>query len=195
MKLRSLFLAPSIIVSVFLAGCSGEGDQAGESAETSANGQSVREITAEAQLQPTEGNTTRGTITFSSTEGGIRVVANIQGLPPGPHGFHIHEFGDCSSTDASSAGDHFNPTSHPHGAPEDSLRHVGDLGNIIVGSDSTAHYERVDPLLALEGPHSIVGKAVVVHANPDDLTSQPSGNAGARMACGVIVASERQVSR
>lgn len=142
--------------------------------------------TATAELSPTEGNNVSGTVTFTSLNGAVRVEADIEHLAPGSHGFHIHETGDCSAPDASSAGGHFNPEGAPHGAPTDSVRHVGDLGNIESGADSTATYSRVDSVLTLSGANSIIDRAVVVHEGEDDLTSQPSGDAGARVACGVI---------
>ena len=143
---------------------------------------------AVAKLQPTAGNQTGGTVTFEAMDGKVRVTAELQGLPPGPHGFHIHEYGDCSAADGTSAGGHFNPAGTTHGAPDNPAdrRHVGDLGNLQAGEDGTAHYDREDALISLEGPDSIIGKAVVVHARADDLTSQPTGSAGPRLACGVI---------
>lgn len=145
-------------------------------------------VEAMAVLEPTEGNETRGQVTFTQTDEGVRVVAEISGLTGDRHGFHVHEFGDCSAPDASSAGGHFNPTGAPHGAPDASAaqRHIGDLGNIEAGADGSARYERVDEVLQLSGPNSIVGKAVIVHAGEDDLTTQPTGDAGSRLACGVI---------
>ncbi len=139
-----------------------------------------------AVLHPTEGNKVTGTVTFTKEKNGVRVVAEIDGLSPGEHGFHIHEFGDCSRPDAESAGGHFNPTGKPHGGPTDKERHVGDLGNITANAEGKARYDRVDSGLSLTGPTSIIGHAVIVHANRDDLKSQPSGNAGARLACGVV---------
>lgn len=146
------------------------------------------EVVATCILEPTEGNDVHGTVTFRQVEGGVSVTARIEGLSEGEHGFHVHETGDCSAPDASSAGGHFNPDGTPHGPPSapESERHVGDLGNITAGADGVAEYDRVDPLLALSGPHSIDGLAVVVHQGRDDLTSQPSGAAGARVACGII---------
>lgn len=143
---------------------------------------------ATAQLEPTQGNNVRGTVTFMPMGNGVHVIAELTGLPAGEHGFHVHETGDCSAPDASSAGGHFNPTGAPHGAPTDAMgeRHVGDLGNIEADASGNARYERVDELLALSGTNSIVGKAVIVHANPDDFETQPTGNAGDRLACGVI---------
>lgn len=143
---------------------------------------------AVADLQPTAGNLANGTVTFEALDGKVRVTADLQGLPAGKHGFHIHEYGDCSATDGTSAGGHFNPAGTPHGAPDNppNLRHVGDLGNLEATEDRIAHYDREDTVISLEGPDSIVGKAVIVHAKTDDLTSQPTGNAGPRLACGVI---------
>lgn len=143
---------------------------------------------AVATLSPTEGNDVRGRVTFADTPDGVRVVAEISGLTEGLHGFHVHETGDCSAPDATSAGGHFNPDAHPHGAPDAPAteRHDGDLGNLEAGADGTARYERVDPNVALSGPTSVIGKAVIVHAGQDDFTSQPSGDAGGRVACGVI---------
>ncbi|MGB3649609.1 MAG: superoxide dismutase family protein [Rivularia sp. (in: cyanobacteria)] len=139
-------------------------------------------------LQPTEGNNVSGKVTFTPEPSGVQVVADITGLSPGKHGFHVHEKGDCSAPDASSAGGHYAPNNSPHGAPEDpaNQRHVGDLGNITADASGNAKYNRVDNIISLDGANSIVGKAVIVHSGADDLTSQPSGDAGSRLACGVI---------
>jgi len=146
-----------------------------------------RDITAAvALLHPTEGNSVRGTVTFTEVADGIRIVADVEGLDPGKHGFHIHEFGDCSAPDAASAGGHFNPDGMPHGAPDDMERHVGDLGNLVADEKGKAHYERNDSFISFGGDHSIIGLAVVIHSGEDDFTSQPSGAAGPRVACGVI---------
>ena len=144
--------------------------------------------TLRAELAPTEGYEARGTVYFEPVDGGVRIRAEIRGLEPGRHGFHVHEIGDCSAPDASSAGGHFNPTGSPHGGPTEAERHAGDLGNLEAGPDGVARYDRVDALIALSGPDAILGRGVVVHARADDLTSQPSGAAGPRVACGVIVA-------
>lgn len=153
-----------------------------------AAGQSGGDATdkAVAVLHPTEGNKVTGLVTFTSTSDGIRVIADVEGLSPGKHGFHIHEYGDCSAPNGTSAGGHFNPEAKMHGAPTDAVRHVGDLGNITAGSNGKAHFEWTDKLLSFDGPHSIIGRAVIIHAGEDDLKSQPTGNAGDRVACGVI---------
>ncbi len=141
-------------------------------------------------LHPTEGNEVRGTVTFTRNGSTINVVAELEGLTPGMHGFHIHEKGDCSASDATSAGGHFNPDDSQHGGPDDEERHVGDLGNIEAGEDGSARLELEDSVISFSGENSIIGRAVVVHAGEDDLTSQPTGDAGGRLACGVIGVAE-----
>jgi superoxide dismutase, Cu-Zn family len=137
-------------------------------------------------LHPTLGNTVSGAVIFTKTDGGVKVVADVNGLTPGKHGFHIHECGDCSAADGSSAGGHFNPMGASHGAPMDMTRHAGDMGNLIADESGKAHLEYVDPDMALEGTHSIIGRSIIVHKSEDDLKTQPTGNAGARVSCGVI---------
>ncbi len=143
---------------------------------------------AVAVLHPTEGNDVTGTVWFTKTENGIKVVADVRGLTPGKHGFHIHQYGDCTAPDGTSAGGHFAPDGSPHGAPSDPAdqRHVGDLGNLNADEEGVAHLEWTDPVISFSGGHNIIGRAVVVHAGEDDLESQPTGDAGARVACGVI---------
>ncbi len=143
---------------------------------------------AVATLAGTAGSAVHGRVEFTPVEGGVRVVADVYGLASGKHGFHVHANGDCSATDGSSAGGHFNPAGASHGGPKAraGARHVGDLGNLVADEATNAHYDRVDELIALAGEHSIIGRAVIVHAGEDDLQSQPSGAAGRRLACGVI---------
>ena len=141
---------------------------------------------ATAVLIPTEGNKVQGTVTFTQAGAGVRVVAQIEGLTPGKHGFHIHEFGDCSSKDGSSAGGHFNPAGAQHGAPDAAQRHAGDMGNIEADQNGVARIEYNDPVMKMNGHGAIVGHGVIVHAKADDLKTQPTGDAGGRLACGVI---------
>lgn len=143
---------------------------------------------AEAEIKPTKDSTVSGKVTFTSQPDGIKIVANITGLTPGVHGFHIHEFGNCSAPDASSAGGHFNPHKELHASPDSPHRHVGDLGNLTADERGNAHYERIDKVITLTGANSIIGKSVIVHADKDDFTTQPTGNAGGRLSCGVIKA-------
>ena len=139
-----------------------------------------------ARLEPTQGNTARGTVRFSSAAEGVRVTAEFTGLTPGEHGFHIHEHGDCSAPDAGSAGGHFDPTNQPHAGRDAEARHVGDLGNLTADSSGRAQLNYFDPKLTLTGRNGVVGRSVVVHARRDDLKSQLSGDSGARVACGTI---------
>lgn len=132
------------------------------------------------------GGEASGTVTFTKVDGGVRVEAEIKGLTPGMHGFHIHEFGDTSSPDAMSAGGHFNPGKTDHGAPGAGKHHVGDLGNIEANAKGTAKVDMVDPTLGFYGPGSIIGRGLIVHEKADDLKTQPTGNAGGRVAAGVI---------
>lgn len=149
---------------------------------------------ATAQLQPTEGSSVAGTISFSLVDGLLRASGDISGLKPGSeHGFHIHEKGDCSAPDGSSAGGHFNPASAEHGSIDAAAHHGGDMPNLVVDAQGNAH---------VDGPVSsnvnagkgddfdIIGRGLIVHADPDDYTSQPTGNAGARLACAVITKAE-----
>ena len=142
---------------------------------------------AVAVLIPTKSGTgVAGTITFTKTAKGTEIKAEITGLTPGKHGFHVHEFGDASSPDGKSAGGHFNPKGMVHGDPSKTApRHLGDLGNIEADSSGKATYDLVDPDLPLSGAHSIIGHGVVIHEKADEFT-QPVGNAGGRLAVGVI---------
>lgn len=137
-------------------------------------------------LTPTKGNTVHGTVTFEEAENGVHVIVHLTGLKPGKHGFHIHEFGDISSEDGSAAGGHFNPTGMPHSMPMSNQRHAGDMGNIEADKEGNAHLDYVDKTMKLNGPYSIIGHAVIVHEKEDDFKTQPTGNAGARVAQGVI---------
>jgi Cu-Zn family superoxide dismutase len=143
-------------------------------------------------LYATQGNSVSGTVTFTRVPEGVKVVADLSGLTPGKHGFHIHEFGDCSSADGTSAGGHFNPAGSTHGAPMDMNRHEGDMGNIEAGANGKAHLEYIDSHMSFEGTNSILGRSVIVHANQDDMKTQPTGNAGPRIACGVIGLAKNQ---
>lgn len=142
-----------------------------------------------ANLEPTQGNSATGEVRFYRVDAGVRIVASISGLTPGKHGFHLHEKGDCSAPDAMSAGGHYNPLGAPHGSPEAdrAARHMGDLGNLNADAVGKASYDRIDSLLVYA---DLTGLAVLVHGKEDDLTSQPAGNAGPRIACGVVKARE-----
>ncbi|HET8711727.1 MAG TPA: superoxide dismutase family protein [Spongiibacteraceae bacterium] len=146
------------------------------------------EPSAQAKLAPTQGNTANGTVTFTQHGDKVLLDAEIAGLTPGLHGFHIHEKGDCSAPDGTSAGGHFNPTHQPHGEPSGIAHHVGDLPMLYADADGRAKLHVELDSVALQGEQSIVGRAVIIHQKPDDFVTQPTGNSGARVACGVIMA-------
>jgi Cu-Zn family superoxide dismutase len=143
---------------------------------------------ATAQLLPTKGNKAFGEATFDETGDKVRVVVYVQGLKPDQeHGLHIHEVGDCSSGDGMSAKGHFNPLGKPHGPQGGAERHAGDLPALKANKAGRAKVDvEVDIITVRPGPTSIVGRALIVHADADDYKTQPTGNAGARIACGVI---------
>ncbi|GAB6028991.1 Superoxide dismutase [Cu-Zn] [Chamberlinius hualienensis] len=139
------------------------------------------------------GNIAFGVINFNQEypNGPVAITGEVRGISPGLHGFHIHQYGDTTNG-CTSAGPHFNPENMTHGGPSDTIRHVGDLGNLQADANGVATINFSDSIIQLEGPHSIIGRALVVHADPDDLGkggnegSLSTGNAGARLACGVI---------
>lgn len=147
---------------------------------------------AVAELKPTQGNTVSGTVRFTQQGGKLQIDAEVKGLTPGVHGFHLHEKGDCSAPDGTSAGGHFNPAGHQHGAPTATTRHGGDFGNITADAsgNATLHLSVPTSDISLDdgAAGNVVGRGVIVHADPDDFVTQPTGNAGKRLACGVVVA-------
>ena len=145
-------------------------------------------LRATAQLQPTKGNKTFGEATFEQVGDKVRVVIFVQGLKPGQeHGLHIHEAGDCSSGDGMSTKGHFNPFGKPHANYASAERHAGDLPSLKANKSGRANVQiDLDIITVTPGPASIIGRGLIVHAAPDDYKTQPTGNAGARLACGVI---------
>ena len=171
-----MLLRPSIALSALsiavLSGCA-----------TSMSGPS-----ASAELLARSGSMVSGTVSFSESDGRLRVEAKVAGLTPGEHGFHVHEAGDCSAPDASSAKGHFNPMSKAHGHHAGDEHHGGDMPNLIADAQGMATYKAELRGLTLSGPTGVVGRSVVIHADPDDYKSQPAGNSGKRIACAVIAA-------
>ena len=141
-----------------------------------------------AVLAPTEGNTTAGTVVFKPLKKGqVEVIAHVTGLNPGSsHAIHIHEWGDVRAQDGLSAGDHYNPEGHPHGLPSEAMRHAGDFGNLEADENGEARFSlKVDNISLMKGKNPVIGRSIVVHAKADD-GGQPTGNAGPRIATGVI---------
>lgn len=166
-------LLSSLAVAAALAGCAGV----------------LNDPTATAELKPTTGSTVTGKVHFLQHKHGmVKVTGQISGLKPNSeHGFHIHEKGDCSSPDGTSAGGHFNPENTAHGKHGHPPQHAGDLPSLHANASGMAvvNYETNQISLG-SGTNNIANRALIVHADPDDYTTQPTGNAGARLACGVI---------
>jgi Cu-Zn family superoxide dismutase len=142
---------------------------------------------ATAVLEATKGSTAGGTVNFVQKGDKVVLTANVSGLTPGSHGFHIHEKGDCSSGDGMSAGGHFNPASQPHAHPSTPARHTGDMPMLVADARGNATLTVALDLMTIgSGANDIVGKGLVVHKDADDFKTQPTGNSGARVACGVI---------
>jgi superoxide dismutase, Cu-Zn family len=188
----------AIGLAVILAACSRE-KPAGAPRQPDAASPSLAEKATPAepahdavvQVAPTQGNTVTGSLALTGTPQGVRITGSIQGLKPDAEfGFHIHEKGDCTAPDGSSAGGHFNPTQAQHGNPTGSSHHAGDMLNIKSNSEGVAQVDVTAAGTTLHGdPNTdVMGKAIVVHESPDDYTTQPSGNSGKRVACGVIAA-------
>ena len=173
--MKKFILIGSVVSTLFVAGCTAGIVSSGPDR-------------AETLLSPTKGNTASGTVVFSEAGNKLRVVAEITGLSPGPHGFHIHEKGDCSAPDGTSAGGHYNPTGKPHGNPEHAEHHAGDMPQLVADAKGVAKLVAyIDEVNLGNGEGGIVGRSVIVHATADDFKTQPTGNSGARVACGVIV--------
>jgi Cu-Zn family superoxide dismutase len=179
-SLKAVLLIAAISIAASSRSPAAEHDKAHVQAWSSIN-------QAVAVLQATAGNQCHGKVVFTQDGDKVKVVADIEGLSPGQkHAFHVHQFGDCSSTDGSSAGGHYNPENHPHGLPEADHRHAGDLGNLQADSSGRAHYEITVQNISVAGTRNpIIGRGVIIHAKVDD-GGQPVGNAGGRIACGVI---------
>lgn len=182
-------IAPPVILLGFLLGtlCGCDGADAQDR---------DREVSlverATAVLVPVGDSGVEGTVKLEQTADGVHVTGRITGLTPGLHGFHVHEYGDLSNRETGkSAGGHFAPRGHAHGRPTDDVRHVGDLGNIEANAEGVAVIDLVDDTIRLNGPFSILGRALVVHSGEDKFT-QPSGDAGDRVAFGVIGTAQPQ---
>ncbi len=181
---KSTFLL-LISISVILVGCERASQQTGILTTESAK-------QANAMIGSSNDSGVTGTAVFTQDGDQITLTVEIQGASPGLHGVHIHEHGDCSSPDGTSAGGHWNPTGVAHGKWGEGEFHLGDIGNISVGEDGTGSIALTTDLweIGTGSDIDVVGKGIIVHADADDFVSQPSGNAGARIGCGVIVLEE-----
>ncbi|HEX5172508.1 MAG TPA: superoxide dismutase family protein [Cyclobacteriaceae bacterium] len=144
---------------------------------------------AKAMIQSASGSTLTGEAIFEETNGGVKMTLTVKGATPGTHAVHLHESGDCSAGDATSAGGHWNPTHEAHGNRAGGGDfHAGDIANLQVGDDGTGTLEvtAADWTIGGDDQKNVIGKAVIIHANEDDFVSQPAGNAGARVGCGVV---------
>ena len=190
-----IFTAAVVVAGVSFAGCE---DHAVMPQAHDNNGHS-REAFADidravAVVHPTAGNDVTGVVRFEHLgDEQVRVTARFENLEPGGvHGFHVHEFGDCTADDATSAGGHYNPQGHPHGLPNDDERHAGDFGNVTVGEDGVANFELVVQNITVAGERNpVLGRGVIIHTQRDD-GSQPLGDAGPRIGCGVIGVAQDQ---
>lgn len=182
MSLRIKTMLGSLLgIALLLASCTQKQEM--EQEETAVSTQYTKAV---AVIHPLQGDSLRGTVTFEQQGDNVHVVAHLEGLKEGNHGFHIHQYGDCSAPDGSSAGGHYSPNGHQHGSPTADDRHMGDMGNIPAMANGSADLDYTDSKIKLNGPNSIIGHAVIVHQGEDDMSSQPSGAAGPRIGCGVI---------
>ena len=172
------FLAPLAV----LAACSSSGPSPSPAAAPRPAGP-----TATAAIEGRSGSPLTGTATFVQNGDTVHVTVDVANAPEGVHAVHLHEKGDCSAPDATSAGGHFNPSHAEHGSPDASMHHAGDFGNMTVGEEGRGHLELDSTMLTvLAGDRSVIGRAIVVHAKEDDMRTQPTGNAGGRIGCGVV---------
>lgn len=198
MRVPARLLSALLLLFVFAAqGCGGDSDEM-DGLDGSVEGDSAMVDTAapttsfHVEMQGVGGTEVAGTVSMAHIDGILQITYDLNGLEEGEHAMHIHENGSCADgedgTPAGAAGGHFNPDSSAHGAPTDpaASRHAGDLGNITVGPDGETVGSIEDPVAQVSGPESILGKAVIIHEGVDDFTTQPTGGAGGRVACGII---------
>jgi len=194
---RALIFTSAALV-LLAAGCKPKPEPASETTETPVQEVAAPQeatvddmMVATATLKTADG-TELGTVTFTQhTDGGTEMVAELHGVQgAGEHGIHVHEVGECSAPDFKSAGGHFNPQGTDHACPPTTPRHAGDFGNVEISADGSGHLDETSDLVTVTpGDTSVVGRAVILHAGRDDCTSQPSGDAGPRLACGVVTLS------
>ena len=179
---------PQVLLTciLFAAGCGPRNAQNDDGAAATAERQKK---SAKAMMDTASGSDVKGEVTFTQEHGKVRFELSVQNITPGVHAVHLHEKGDCSAVDASSAGGHWNPTMKPHGRRgEGSGYHKGDVGNMEVGQDGKGTLSLLVEGWTIGGADTtnIIGKSVIIHEKADDFESQPSGNAGSRISCGLI---------
>ena len=182
----------ALSLALAAAGCASDPEVAPADAPVAVPVDEPTEPGADVAVSPIGDGEVTGTVTFTALDDALEIRYDLAGLAAGPHGFHVHDVGDCgpdsTGTPGGAAGGHFNPLESPHGAPSAAPvdRHAGDLGNIEAGPDGRASGVVVDSVLSLSGPTSVLGRSLMLHSGRDDLSSQPSGDAGGRVGCGVI---------
>lgn len=189
MSMRHRHHLLAAVVACTLAACSTTAQKTEPATPAPAAASTARSATV--NLASASGSLVSGTLAMKPMGDGVHITGQVGGLGAGrTHAIHVHEKGDCSAADASSAGGHFNPTGSAHGRAGTPVHHAGDMDNIVANADGVADINIHLSGVSLGGgaANDIAGRAVIVHAAPDDYTSQPSGNAGARVACGIITA-------
>jgi Cu-Zn family superoxide dismutase len=183
---RILGIALMLSLASFVGGCGSQEPAPEETSEAPVEAGEISRM--DVLLASKSGSELTGIVILIQDNYGVSLQLNIEGTPPGEHAVHIHEIGDCSADDGSSAGGHWNPTVEDHGKWGEPPHHLGDIGNIMVGEDGTGNLSLTTDRWTLGGgaDNDIYGKAIIVHADPDDFSSQPTGAAGGRIGCAVI---------
>lgn len=181
-----------LLAALAFAGCAHNHMKSDDNQVTNIDGHAVAPVAAKAMLESKSGASTTGEVLFAVKNNEVTMQLDVANASPGRHAVHLHVNPDCSSADAESAGPHWNPTNEVHGQLEHGPSHKGDIGNLIVGNDGkgTLVFSTKEWSMGTGQKNDVVGRAVVVHASEDDFRSQPAGNAGGRIACGVIRAAE-----
>lgn len=185
---KNYSLSLALVLFLFLSGCN-SGNKQADQTQNDTQEAKEEQPTAKATMEKASGSNVTGEANFTEEDGTVNFTLSVENLTPGEHAVHLHEKGDCSAEDASSAGGHWNPTMKPHGKRDSGGSfHKGDIANMTVGNDGKGSMNLSIEGWSIGGADStnIVGKSVIIHEKADDFTTQPSGNAGSRVSCGVI---------